>query len=333
MIICYKKKVSAIVLCTAIFVVNLSAKVITVDNNPGSVAMFDNFADAYNSAEDGDTILLAGSSRSYSAPTIYKRIHVRGPGYYLAENGVEGVNLHDAKVNLRFSSSATFGDSSGSSVRGIECQLSVAEGVSVSVSNCIVNSTGGRFYAAGVQLSDCVFVFSGFTIYSGVFIENSIIRVSINLQEGSSVRNSVVTNAGNLNGDFQSTISDCILMSDSLSRAGFADRFEGSISHCVAIGGNFLPEGFGNVNGQIAQDVFELGDSPDGQYRLVAGSPAIDAGTNGQDIGAFGGASPYRLSGLPNLPRITGLTVDALASDANGLEFEVSGIAVGKVNE
>jgi len=37
-------------------------------------------------------------------------------------------------------------------------------------------------------------------------------------------------------------------------------------------------------------------------------------GTNGSDIGPFGGPDPYRLSGLPNLPNIYELSTTGLVS-------------------
>ncbi len=52
----------------------------------------------------------------------------------------------------------------------------------------------------------------------------------------------------------------------------------------------------------------------DGQYMLSENSPAKGAGSNGSDIGPFGGPDPYRLSGLPNLPNIYELSTVGLVS-------------------
>lgn len=101
----------------------------------------------------------------------------------------------------------------------------------------------------------------------------------------------------------------------------------------MAVGGTYLPSGNGNINQQYANVVFEQGPSPDGYYKLRTGSPAIGAGRNGGDLGAFGGVNAYRLSGLPSIPRITNLTIDAVATDANGLTFNVDAVAVGTTSE
>lgn len=43
-------------------------------------------------------------------------------------------------------------------------------------------------------------------------------------------------------------------------------------------------------------------NSTDGQWQLLANSPAKSAGSDGSDCGMFGGATPYQLSGLPPIP-------------------------------
>ncbi len=78
------------------------------------------------------------------------------------------------------------------------------------------------------------------------------------------------------------------------------------------------------------EDVFLWNDSPDGKYQLKPGSPAIGAGTAGGDIGAFSGANPYKLSGVPAIPRLTHLIVPPTATSTSGLRFEVEAQAFGE---
>jgi hypothetical protein len=65
---------------------------------------------------------------------------------------------------------------------------------------------------------------------------------------------------------------------------------------------------FGTENGNQANvdmnTVFVNSESSDGQFQLAEGSPAIDAGENGVDIGMFGGMTPYVLSGIVPLPTV-----------------------------
>jgi hypothetical protein len=73
--------------------------------------------------------------------------------------------------------------------------------------------------------------------------------------------------------------------------------------------GTQLPAGNNNQLNVSMSDVFVCwssctGYSSDGRYQLKAGSPAIGAGSNGEDCGMFGGNDPYVLSGLPAIPAI-----------------------------
>lgn len=103
--------------------------------------------------------------------------------------------------------------------------------------------------------------------------------------------------------------------------------FANSLSDVVLVGGNYnntvnnnlslsptgLPEGNGNQNGLDGLNIFvgSTGNSTDGQWQLKAGSPAIGAGQNGEDCGMFGGANPYKLSGLPSVPSVYSLSAPA----------------------
>lgn len=91
----------------------------------------------------------------------------------------------------------------------------------------------------------------------------------------------------------------------------------------MAVGGSYLPAGDGNINGQTTNDVFLGGSSPDGMWRLKEGSPAIDAGAGGYDMGMYDGPLPYVLSGLPPVPMITSLDVPPVVQDGEDLTVTV----------
>ncbi len=98
------------------------------------------------------------------------------------------------------------------------------------------------------------------------------------------------------------------------------------MSHCLAIGGSFLPAGGGNINGvgQLADVFVAMGSvDTDAFWQLKPGSPALGKGLAGVDMGAFGGSTPYILGGVPARPRLTRLSAPAVADSASGLRFEV----------
>ena len=53
----------------------------------------------------------------------------------------------------------------------------------------------------------------------------------------------------------------------------------------MSIGGTYLPSGNNNINGQIFATLFVNTGSFDALYQLASGSPAANAGLNGDDMG------------------------------------------------
>lgn len=298
--------------------------------------MFTTFQAAYDAAQAGDTIMLAGSPTGYSAPNIYKRIHIVGPGYNLEENQILGVNAAQANVSLRFGKNDQFGDASGSSVSGVVGDISSAHdqvtngSVPISVSRC---SIGQGSYAPGASISTSRverLVVNGSTslrncILLGLAYVNAV---------GSTFSNCIFFNTSfvvNDNTNGSTSWSNIVFMSSNYTTASFASLKMGSVTHSIAVGdsilpggrASFLPEGGGNLNGFNLADVFVSSGNRETRWMLKTGSPAIGTGFNGVDMGAFGGANPYRLSGVAPRPRITRFVVPAAATDATGLRFEV----------
>ncbi|MGJ8638371.1 MAG: hypothetical protein ACSHYA_03170 [Opitutaceae bacterium] len=337
-----KLKLTQLILlvCASTFV---HADVLTVDNRPNAVAMYTNLGTAITAAQPGDTIQLAGSSTSYGTHTVYKTLHFRGPGYYLPNNNVEGMNQQEATAILHFQSDSQLGNPSGSTVKYMSGRfIGVSdEGlVSFSVSYCRgqVDSVGSA-YSSVITITSCDLTEwdGGYRnteyLAAGSSVRDSIIRTYAYFGPNIVVDRCVITRGVNVTTNASATISNSIfIVSADSTVSNFYSKNDGSVSHCLAVGSTtaFLPAGNGNLNEQYLNLVFKQGSSPDGYYQLAAGSPAIGASSTGGDIGAFPG---YRLSGLPSMPRITNLAIDAVATNANGLSFTVDAVAVGTTSE
>ena len=76
------KKLSLLIFPVLFLFPQLSADVLTVDNSPGSVAMYSSLFTAIAEASPGDTLLLAGSPNHYGDHHIYKKLHFVGVGYF-----------------------------------------------------------------------------------------------------------------------------------------------------------------------------------------------------------------------------------------------------------
>lgn len=304
----------------------LAQNIITVDNNPGAVAMFDNFADAYEAASDGDTILLAGSSNNYGDHTLYKRLKIVGPGYFLSENGIPGLSTGVATISLTLKNDPLIGSSSGTVLRGLEFSNLDVEGdlSGILVQKCRAASRLTWGISSPTIFERCFVVYDGSGLISfssgssGSLVSNSILFSLTFRTTGINVDRCVIQ--GNFNGNPSTSISNSIFALPTASRF---TRNGTSVSHCMAIGFDYLPEGGGNINGQLISNVFVNTGSEDAKWKLKAGSTAAGAGTDGSDMGAFGGPNPYVLSGVPGIPRLTRFVVPATATSTSGLQFEI----------
>ena len=308
-----------LILLTTFAAAPLQAAILTVDNNPGAVAQFNNFPAAYAAASNGDTILLAGSSTGYPGAIIYKRLNIVGPGYLLSENAVPGLSTNSARLTIELRKDVLLGDASGSVITGMDVGLAtVGSGM-----------TGIRFEKCTssqsiVTSSPCVFKGSNLSSVNfgsgseGSLISNCLLS-SLLLNTTNLSATHCVVKSGFFAGP-NTSISNSIFTvtpQSSLSTAG-------SITNCLSIAGAFLPAGGGNINGPVViGNVFLNTGSDDAKWQLAPGSPAIGTGTGGSNMGAFGGATPYVLSGVPGRPRLTRLVVPATATSSSGLQFEV----------
>jgi hypothetical protein len=159
----------------------------------------------------------------------------------------------------------------------------------------------------------------------GCIIQNCISNTSI----CSDLRNAVFTSnvclaVGNVT---NSSITNNIFRISS-GQAIIDPANSNSISNNLSVSSNGLPVGNGNVNGATLSAIFLVAApnniTPDNDFQLAASSPAIGIGVGGINVGAFGGASPYIISGLIPYPIITNFTTSGVGNSTTPLQVSVS---------
>ncbi len=315
--------------CGMIYCQNL----IRVNNNPGVDADFTTLQDANDNASGGDTIYVEGSVTDYAGADINKSVTIIGPGYFLTENPNTQANGLDAGFN----SSVTFSSGSeGSVITG--CNLN-NNNIFINVNNITVK----RCYAGYIQFTGTVenvlvvqnYVYYTIQTYSAGIITNSVIsnnivewfQIYLGSYSGSvQVANNILINQGAYTHPvdcYNSTIQNNII-TDNVGDI--------AVNSGNTINNNILAIDGTDANGnQYSVDmdmVFadfdgSLEYSTDAKWQLKAGSPAIGAGTGGEDCGAFGGVTPYILSGIPELPHIYDATIPSTASSQEGLSVTI----------
>ena len=304
-------------------------------NNTGvtGTGIFATAQAAHDAAAAGDIIYLEPTVQNLGSMICTKRLTIIGNGYFLGEN--PGLQL-DARPSTL--TQVRFGPgSAGSRITG--CTLT--SNLVVSANNIVVERNR---IASGMQLGNDSgpitqllirqnFIGSSinFTISTGSSVNNAIITNNIILQGlgganaaspmSALIRNNVLGGATVGQGFFtvnvaNSTFVNNILTGLSAIQGGHNNTFNNNISDNAA---------FGTANGNQANvplaDLFVGTASPsaDGEFQLKAGAgnPARGTGESGADIGAFGSNTPYRLSGIPNVPTIFQYSQNVVGANLN----------------
>jgi len=299
-----------------------------VNNNPAINADFATFEAAVAGTSAGDTLYIEGTQFNYGDQVLDKRLVLIGPGYYLTENDSTQVSNLEASFNIftidtLASGSRVYGlyfkhnvSINGSEVvfsrnafTGASYYRTISLAVQNSVINCVVTqnhcskiNSGGSTPLNTLIANNYVGSTIAFHSDASCVIYNNVIKSEVSVYN-SIVKNNIIYSAGTYDGFIENS----------------NNIFEYNMVNIATI-----PPGTGNVTDIDPLEVFidydgSLGYSTDGKWQLKEGSPAIGAGENGIDCGAFGGTSPYVLSGLPAVPHIYEAIVPTSGSAASGL--------------
>ena len=279
---------------------------IRVNNDPAADADYVTIQAAVENALPGDTIYIEGSPANYDGANIDKKLIIIGPGYFLADNDSTQANVLDAEIVslLVFQTG-----SKGSKISGLILSQLYIQDDEIVVSRC---NTGYIYISDD---SNNTLITQNFVNYyisntsgklTNSIISNNIIGYGISAGNTSyplQITNNVIKGlSGAPVSVYYSTISNNILTSTTTKLQ--ENTGNTIINNIFAYAGT---NANGNKYSITMTTVFvdlngTLGYSEDERYKLKAGSPAIGAGVSGVDCGAFGGVTPYVLSGLPSFP-------------------------------
>jgi hypothetical protein len=164
---------------------------------------------------------------------------------------------------------------------------------------------------------------SGFTI-SNVIIKNNIIG-GIGANYDPYVQSWVVTN-----NTFTSNMSIANSVIENNLFTGYQPNinvWNTTVSYNVSNYTTFGAIGIGNQdNYNIAADLTPSGPgiSNDELYKIQPASPLKTAGNTGGEVGAYGGGTPYVVSGIPAIPSIVKMINSATGDGSHPLDVTIS---------
>ncbi len=148
------------------------------------------------------------------------------------------------------------------------------------------------------------------TSAQSVQLQNCVFRSSVQVLHTSYLRNTNVQN--------------CIFGSNASATA--SSTFNNSVNNSVFIDRPYAAH-YGAVSSVwnvTEAEVFEASGPQEFFYRLAPNSPAIGAGTGGTDCGIFGGSAPFVLGGIPPIPWVRQLNVNASGSQGGGVDVGIN---------
>ena len=319
------KKTLLVILLLGINYAIMQASIWRVNNVPGVAADFKTLQGAIDTAQAGDTLYVEGTQFDYGNIEIAKKLVIYGPGYFLDENDSTHINQLNATIGI-----TNFNEGSD----GLKCYgLYFTGRVQIYSDN---SKFEGNNFDKDVWLRDingCTYQKNYHTdrlrLYNSlnVVVKNNIINYISGKSDCSAIiYNNTVENEISVH---NSDIRNNIIYRSCVGCGQGVDENTGNIIKYNLVCKDDKPDD--PTNQIVEQETLFVGDpnnvsedySTDGRYKLASGSPATGAGENGIDCGAYGGSTPYKLSGLPPIPHIYEATIPASASGESGLPVTV----------
>jgi hypothetical protein len=332
------KKTTLLILITSLYF-NANAAIFTVCNLPNSGAQYSQINPAIAAATNGDTIYVIGSNITYNNCTIDKNITLIGPGTYAQKEYVIPATV----ALISFSTGLN-----GVAVLGFNCSIKAASNIqNIEIGYNNLNAIGGThpldFFNApsvsnlhihsniitGSVINICA-DFQGCTPLNNVIIENNIItKGAISTLNGNFVflTNNVFYNSTYTGDNAFSSVSNAILNnnifynSDPLSGATSCS-YNNNITYSSSTTFPALPVGNGNIDNTdpLMVNVSNTGAYlPTLNFALQAGSPALNAGNDGENMGITGGNNTSTVTGeVYNMPVIRKMMIQNTSVPQNG---------------
>jgi hypothetical protein len=309
---------------TVVFNIQSNARVLTVSNQTfPQVAQYTTLQSAHDAAQDGDTINIYPSLTPYQAITFTKKIIVIGAGFEL---------VTDYSGYSKISGTIVFDSGSESSilyslVGNFNVQINTNN---ISVKRCKINQLSIEKNLDNIYIVNCdISSYLETQIYIGdhtiVCIFNNIFRrtlgcFKIHAGIGSSaiIRNNLFMQSFDAGYGLGYPFVDFRNSSDLIIQNNIYEETHG--------GWDLLSAGtlFQNTNGYNNNDVNNhFVDYMNDNYHLIDGSSFKASGTDGKDLGIYGGDYPFVDDGAPSLPTIYFLKIPSTASQIDELSVEI----------
>ncbi|HXC04465.1 MAG TPA: hypothetical protein VNZ86_06910 [Bacteroidia bacterium] len=312
----------------------MNANVITCSNNAIAAGMYNTIQAACNAANAGDTVYVMGSPTDYGTVTIKTRITLIGAGY--AVTGTQ--NNWGSEVDYIHLDSVAFGNPvSGTKIMGLYINSGVDNSGSagtinnVDIERCFGN---GWFYVEGTgwTIRNCVSYGVQVQNYNYCYIQNNFIG---NIQYSNKTTVVIDHNTFNNSSGCFYSMSNALIANNifyyssplaNVTSCTFSNNITTNSSAQVLPpagntgSGNFNNTPPGWTDGTIPTTTISLSTEWIYSWKLGTSAPAHNSGTDGTDLGAYGGTYPMpNLTGATRIPQMQALNVSGVVPAGGNL--------------
>jgi len=309
---------------------------ITVSNVSGVSANYSSLQAALDTAPDSSTIYVYASPISYGDINITKQVFLYGAGMYPDTPGP----LRSKLGNVAFATQQN-DSSNGSTLSGFEVSTTITLSTDMhditierNKGENIVLSQNDNIMIINNYLGMYVDSEAGFSIYMVGSTNVSIINNYIHRTQSTSSSGSAIFYGGNalivnndihffeqnhVNGFFRDgthIVENNIFTGNATPGSNYLSQFNNNMSFDSGAIGQYNNNGSGNIIGTPVYASTGFGDQD--WYGLDWGSPGLEAGTDGTDLGIQGGFYVFSNAYMPPLPYVQQLQVPAVVP-LNGL--------------
>jgi predicted nucleic-acid-binding Zn-ribbon protein len=310
--------------------INTHATIITVSNAPNSPGQYTNLQEALNEANPGDTIYVSGSLTTYGNIDIKKQITLIGAGF-------NPNNQNNQKSELQYVYFKSDNDPvnpsnpSGTTITGFRFLYLFVQTQNINDIQLLRNEITGQislssYYCQNWTVKNNILNYISSagtsTIYASDFvISNNIIKSNIQYFNSNTIliANNIFTQGSGFTTVSLANIQNNIFYGGSTANCSyctFIKNISVGAGNTFDYGTNTSIDNFTNVNPlfvDVASTTFNFAYD----YHLQPSSPGIDAGTDGTDIGIYGGMYPFPSGGdvpwqtspMPAIPQITSMVI------------------------
>ncbi|MEZ5047639.1 MAG: hypothetical protein R2831_11685 [Chitinophagaceae bacterium] len=300
---------------------------LTLNNANPSAGQYNTWATVLAAATDGDTILVHGSTNNYYSMNVNKKLTIIGPGH----NPTDKQNAQKAFCdNILFSTGSNGSKVIGMEASNMQCYSTNVDSISILlckindavyftygsanfwlIEGCVFTNTGQCIRGQGQSVGDLICrnnIFNGIiTAFNGTYIGYNYFNNNIFL-----------ANTAN-------TFTYCnyfYINNNIFYRSGFQDYGNSGLifnKNCSyqCLSSNSFPNGnnYENVN-PLFETTIGTGAyfSYNTNYHLQATSPLLNAGSDGTNLGVYGGSGDFDQKGVPHNPYIKTFTITGSTS-------------------